>query len=82
MSASTVEVKGDIFDNPFKLEIGDKYYSIGALQSLSGIEEWTYTGDRYDHIRMKMGFVLKTREAAEALRDYLTNYLKEQHESI
>lgn len=57
------------------MEHGETYYSIGALQSRNGVEEWTWTDDRYDKIRDSIGIVFKTRQEAErVLKFWKENY--------
>ena len=40
------------------------YYSIGSLQSLDGIEKWTWTNDKYDLVRLNIGIVFGTYDEA------------------
>jgi len=37
------------------ISIGDTYYAVGPLQSPDGIEEWNYSGDKYDALRAEIG---------------------------
>ena len=37
------------------INIGDTYYAVGPLQGPDGIEEWNYSGDRYDSLRAEIG---------------------------
>jgi hypothetical protein len=50
--------------------LGKVYYSVGAL-SKSGdcIEEWKFSNDRYDKMRMELGLLFETREEAEAMKE-------------
>jgi len=61
-----------------RLEDGEEYYSIGALQARSGIEVWTWTGDRYDQIRENMGIVFTNLQDAVDL----VKLLKERKDAM
>jgi len=56
------------------MEHGQIYYSIGALQSADGVERWTWTGDRYDLIRERMGIVYETRSEVVRVIQILKEY--------
>ena len=49
---------------------GDTYYSVGALQ-VKGIEQWEFTGDRFDTNRVLMKNMFKTPEEAHELLKYI-----------
>jgi len=50
-------------------ELGKKYYSVGALSKTGDcIEEWKFSNDRYDQMRMELGLLFETREEAEAMK--------------
>ncbi len=55
------------------MKIGDTYYSVGPLQH-SGIEEWTFTNDKYDRSRLEIGNIFETIEEAEAFKQHLINF--------
>jgi len=54
------------------------YYSVGPLQH-SGIEQWTWTNDRYDRSRLSLGNIFSSPEEAAAARIKLTEYLAAYH---
>jgi len=52
-------------------EIGERYYSVGPLQSDDCIEYWQFSADKYDRRRWAIHNVFKTMIAAVAYRDSL-----------
>jgi hypothetical protein len=52
---------------------GDTYYSVGALQ-VKGIEQWQFTGDRFDANRVLMKNMFKTPEDAEKLLKHMQEF--------
>ena len=54
----------------FGYPMGKKYYSVGALsRSGDGIEEWKFSNDQYDRMRMELGLLFETREEAQAMKE-------------
>jgi len=70
-----VEVIGEELPKPpkkpdFGYELGKKYFSVGALSKTKDcIEEWKFSNDSYDKMRMELGIVFETREEAVVFRD-------------
>lgn len=60
-------------------EFGKTYYSVGALSKThDGIEEWRFTNDRYDQMRLELGIVFETRQEAEKFKEFLKGLKNER----
>lgn len=58
-----------------EFSIGDTYYSAGPLQS-GRIEQWTFSGDRYDQNRAEVGNMFVTSEGARIMALYMKSFTR------
>lgn len=72
MHISQIQNLDEFINNNF----GQTYYSVGPLDG--PIEEWTFTNDRFDMARLRLGNFFLNKSSSEMFMKYMLEYYKDK----